>query len=409
LRKPAPVVLTSLSHRQETPTASATTVVEPHRTIRELMGTTVTDTAQTETRLSDKSTQAPAVGISGITKRFGDVVAVDNISLDIADGEFFALLGPSGCGKTTTLRMIAGLEFPTEGSLTIFGQEVGTLPPNKRPVNTVFQNYALFPHLNINENVGFGLKMRKVKKQEISSRVEAALEMVRLTHMGKRRPTQLSGGQQQRIALARALVNRPKVLLLDEPLGALDLKLRQEMQSELKSLQRELGITFVFVTHDQEEALTMSDRIAVMDRGQLLQVDPPEAIYERPANRFVADFIGQTNLLEGTVQSSDVVCLLNGARIPLETGLAVGTQIAVILRPERATIGPRLEATGGRSSVDGVVRSITYLGNAIVYRVGLDWMELDVREENRPDSSRLAVGDDVTVSWDDRAVAVVSE
>ena len=373
------------------------------------MGTTVTDTAETGTPVSDDRSGESAVGIRGITKRFGDVVAVDNISLDIANGEFFALLGPSGCGKTTTLRMIAGLEFPTEGSLTIFGQEVGTLPPNKRPVNTVFQNYALFPHLDINENVGFGLKMKKVKKQEIASRVDEALAMVRLTHMGKRRPTQLSGGQQQRIALARALVNRPKVLLLDEPLGALDLKLRQEMQSELKSLQRELGITFVFVTHDQEEALTMSDRIAVMDRGQLLQVDPPEAIYERPANRFVADFIGQTNLLEGTVEDATTVCLLNGARIPVESGLSVGTQVAVILRPERATIEPRDAATAGRSSVDGVIRSITYLGNAIVYRVGLDWMEIDVREENRPDSHRLDVGDDVVVSWDDRAVAVVSE
>ena len=373
------------------------------------MRTTVTDTADTPTRSEPAVAGQAAVGISGITKRFGDVVAVDDISLDIADGEFFALLGPSGCGKTTTLRMIAGLEFPTEGSLTIFGQEVGTLPPNKRPVNTVFQNYALFPHLNINDNVGFGLKMRKVNKREISSRVDEALAMVRLTHMGQRRPTQLSGGQQQRIALARALVNRPKVLLLDEPLGALDLKLRQEMQSELKTLQRDLGITFVFVTHDQEEALTMSDRIAVMDHGQLLQVDPPEAIYERPANRFVADFIGQTNLLEGTVASSDVVCLLNGARIPLTTGLAAGTQVAVILRPERATIEPRRESIAGRSAVDGVVRSITYLGNAIVYRVGLDWMELDVREENRPDSERLDVGDDVTVSWDDRSVAVVSE
>ncbi len=368
----------------------------------------MTDTAQSETAL-DSSPAVPAVGIRGITKRFGEVVAVDDITLNIADGEFFALLGPSGCGKTTTLRMIAGLEFPTEGSLQIFGQEVGTLPPNKRPVNTVFQNYALFPHLNINDNVGFGLKMRKVPKRDISSRVEEALAMVRLTHMGMRKPTQLSGGQQQRIALARALVNRPKVLLLDEPLGALDLKLRQEMQGELKSLQRELGITFVFVTHDQEEALTMSDRIAVMDRGQLLQVDPPEAIYERPVNRFVADFIGQTNLLEGTVQDRTTVCLLNGARIPLETGLAAGTQVAVILRPERATIGARSETTPGRSSVDGVVKSVTYLGNAIVYRVGLDWMELEVREENRPDAHRLDVGEDVTVSWDDRAVAVVSE
>jgi len=362
--------------------------------------------------LSDNSVPAAsvptAVGITGITKRFGDVVAVDNIDLEVADGEFFALLGPSGCGKTTTLRMIAGLEFPTQGSLTIFGQEVGTLPANKRPVNTVFQNYALFPHLDINANVGFGLRMQGVNKREVKARVGEALEMVKLGQMGKRKPTQLSGGQQQRIALARALVNRPKVLLLDEPLGALDLKLRVEMQAELKSLQHELGITFVFVTHDQEEALTMSDRIGIMDEGKLLQVDPPEMIYERPANRFVADFIGQTNLLEGNVESSSVVCLANGARIPLETGFAVGSPVAVILRPERATVGPRRTIEAGQSAVDGVIRSVTYLGNAILYKVGLDWMEVSVREENRPDSERFTTGDDVTVAWDDRAVSVVA-
>ncbi|MYI55947.1 MAG: ATP-binding cassette domain-containing protein, partial [Acidimicrobiia bacterium] len=209
----------------------------------------------------------PAVEIAGITKRFGDVTAVDDIDLEIGDGEFFALLGPSGCGKTTTLRMIAGLDFPTMGSLKIFGDEVGTLPPNKRPVNTVFQAYALFPHMNVADNIAFGLKMQKVDKTERDRRVAEAVGLVQLGGMEGRRPNQLSGGQQQRVALARALVNRPKVLLLDEPLGALDLKLRQEMQLELKALQREVGITFVFVTHDQEEALTMSDRIAVMHEG----------------------------------------------------------------------------------------------------------------------------------------------
>ena len=368
----------------------------------------MTDLADTEPTAPAR-TVATAVGISNITKRFGDVVAVDDISLDIADGEFFAMLGPSGCGKTTTLRMIAGLEFPIQGSLTIFGQEVGTLPPNKRPVNTVFQNYALFPHLNIFDNVAFGLKMQKVGKREIGTRVGEALELVRLGNMAMRSPTQLSGGQQQRIALARALVNRPKVLLLDEPLGALDLKLREQMQGELKELQRSLGITFVFVTHDQEEALTMSDRIAVMNEGQLLQVDPPEAIYERPVNRFVADFIGQTNLLRGTVEDHDVVCLANGARVPLATGLAKGTDVSVILRPERAAITERSEAPTGRSAVDGVIEGVTYLGNAIVYRVAIDWMEIDVREENRPDARRHERGDEITVSWDDRAVAVVAE
>jgi len=351
----------------------------------------------------------PAVGIKGISKRFGDVTAVDDISLDIEDGEFFALLGPSGCGKTTTLRMIAGLEFPTQGSLKIFGDEVGTLPPNKRPVNTVFQNYALFPHLNIIDNVGFGLKMQRVPKAEITKRSGEALEMVRLGGLAKRKPNQLSGGQQQRIALARALVNRPKVLLLDEPLGALDLKLRQQMQGELKSLQREVGITFVFVTHDQEEALTMSDRIGVMNEGRLLQVDPPEAIYERPANRFVADFIGQTNLLEGTVAGSDVVCLANGARVAAKSAHAVGTSVAVILRPERAAVGPRGGSSAGRSSVDGIIRMVTYLGNSIVYRVGLDWMEIDVREENKPGAARYDVGDEVGVTWREDAVAVVAD
>lgn len=351
---------------------------------------------------------APAVGISGITKRFGDVVAVDDLHLDIGDGEFFSLLGPSGCGKTTTLRMIAGLEFPTEGSLRIFGDEVGTLPPNKRPVNTVFQNYALFPHLNINDNVGFGLKMQGVAKRETAQRVGEALEMVQLSQMGGRKPNQLSGGQQQRIALARALVNRPKVLLLDEPLGALDLKLRQEMQGELKSLQRELGITFVFVTHDQEEALTMSDRIGVMHDGQLLQVDPPEAIYERPANRFVADFIGQTNLLEGTVQDASTICLANGSRLPISTELPQGTPVAVILRPERVMVHPIGGAPAGRSTVEGVVKAVTYLGNAIVYRVALDWMEVDVRAENTPGAGRFDPADHVTISWTDDAVAVVT-
>ncbi len=353
------------------------------------------------------SSPTPAVETVGITKRFDDVVAVEAMDLAIADGEFFALLGPSGCGKTTTLRMVAGLELPTQGSLQIFGEEVGTLPPNKRPVNTVFQSYALFPHMTVEQNVAFGLKMRKFARTEIGDRVREAIGLVKLSGMEHRRPSQLSGGQQQRVALARALVNSPKVLLLDEPLGALDLKLRQEMQGELKSLQREVGITFVFVTHDQEEALTMSDRIGVMHDGELLQVDPPEAIYEHPVNRFVADFIGQTNLLEGTVESADTVCLANGARIPLATGLPAGTAVGVILRPERASVTPRADGEHGRSSIDGVVHSVTYLGNSIVYRIGLDWMLIDVREENRPDAHRLDAGAEVTVSWDHRAVAVV--
>ncbi len=350
-----------------------------------------------------------AVEISDVTKRFGDVVAVDNIDLTIADGEFFAMLGPSGCGKTTTLRMIAGLDFPTEGSLKIFGDEVGTLPPNKRPVNTVFQNYALFPHMSVLDNVSFGLRMQKVDKATAAARAKESIELVQLGGYEKRRPNQLSGGQQQRVALARALVNEPKVLLLDEPLGALDLKLRQEMQGELKSLQRDLGVSFVFVTHDQEEALTMSDRIAVMNEGKLLQVGSPEEIYERPANRFVADFIGQTNLIEGTVADETTIVLTNGARVAAPSDHAAGTAVALSLRPERATLTPAgaVEAADGRTSVDGVIAGVTYLGNALVYDVALDWMTIEVREENRPAGDRPSPGDRVAVSWTTSDASVV--
>ncbi len=349
-----------------------------------------------------------AVELTGITKRFGDVTAVDHVDLVIEDGEFFAMLGPSGCGKTTTLRMIAGLEFPPEGSLKIFGDEVGTLPPNKRPVNTVFQNYALFPHMNVLDNVAFGLRMQKVSKSEARARAAEAIGLVQLAGLENRKPSQMSGGQQQRVALARALVNEPKVLLLDEPLGALDLKLRQEMQGELKTLQNELGVSFVFVTHDQEEALTMSDRIAVMHDGKLLQVGTPEEIYERPTSRFVADFIGQTNLLEGTVEDAATVCLANGARVAATSALPAGSAVAVSLRPERAHIGDRGMASRGMASVDGIVDRTTYLGNALVYTVRLDWMEIEVREENRPGAELHAPGTEVTVSWDPSAVSVVS-
>jgi len=345
-----------------------------------------------------------------VTKRFDDVVAVDDIDLDIADGEFFALLGPSGCGKTTTLRMIAGLDFPTEGSLKIFGDEVGTLAPNKRPVNTVFQSYALFPHMSVLDNVSFGRRMQKVDKKLARAEAMTAIKLVQLDGMEKRRPSQLSGGQQQRVALARALVNNPKVLLLDEPLGALDLKLRQEMQGELKSLQQELGVSFVFVTHDQEEALTMSDRIAVMDAGRLLQVGTPEEIYERPANRFVADFIGQTNLLEGTVADSRVVVRANGARVVAASDLSAGTKVALSLRPERAHVQERgaTPPSEASSAVDGVVSTVTYLGNALVYEVRLDWMEVEIRDENTPGARRFAPGEEVTVSWRPDSVSVVA-
>ena len=351
----------------------------------------------------------PAVELQRITKRFGDVVAVDNVDLSIADGEFFALLGPSGCGKTTTLRLIAGLEFPTEGSLSIFGQEVGTLTPNKRPVNTVFQNYALFPHLSVLENVGFGLKMQGVDNNTTRRRSMEIIELVQLEGLAERKPSQMSGGQQQRVALARALVNQPKVLLLDEPLGALDLKLRQEMQLELKKLQRDVGISFVFVTHDQEEALTMSDRIAVMNEGELLQVATPEEIYERPTNRFVADFIGQTNLLEGTISDKETVILENGKYVKALNNFSAGTHVAVSLRPERAHIKPQGVYEEGWSHVDGFVETVTYLGNSLVYGIKLDWMELEVREENRPGTDFHQPGTQITVSWDPEAISLVTD
>jgi spermidine/putrescine transport system ATP-binding protein len=240
-----------------------------------------------------------AVELREVSKRFGEVEAVHQVSLQIREGEFFSLLGPSGCGKTTTLRMIAGFERPDAGEILIRGQRMNEVPPFHRPVNTVFQHYALFPHMTVFENVAFGLEMKRLPREEIRRRVAEALRLVRLTGLENRYPRQLSGGQQQRVALARALVNRPAVLLLDEPLGALDLKLRKEMQLELKNLQHQVGITFIYVTHDQEEAMTMSDRIAVMNQGRVLQVGTPVEIYERPATRFVADFIGETNFLEG--------------------------------------------------------------------------------------------------------------
>ncbi len=350
-----------------------------------------------------------AVELHGVVKRFGDVVAVDDLDLTIADGEFFSLLGPSGCGKTTTLRMIAGLELPTAGSVRIHGEEMGLRPPNKRPVNTVFQSYALFPHMTVAANIGFGLEMQKVAKAERQERIDWAIELVEMGGMAGRKPNQLSGGQQQRVALARALVNRPEVLLLDEPLGALDLKLRQQMQTELKSLQREVGITFVYVTHDQEEAVTMSDRIGVMHEGRLLQVDGPEAIYERPTTRFVADFIGRTNFLEATVAGAGEIVLANGDRLRLASGIPEGTAVALTVRPERLTVHGRGEAPGDRHVVDGVVDHVVYLGNAIVYTVAIDWMRLEVRCPATLAGQRRDVGDDVSVSFDPEHASVIAD
>ena len=352
-----------------------------------------------------------AVDIQGVTKRFGDVVAVDNVDLEIADGEFFAMLGPSGCGKTTTLRMIAGLEFPTEGSLKIFGEEVGTLPPNLRPVNTVFQNYALFPHMNVLDNVSFGLRMQGKDKRESAHAAQEMLELVQLGGMAKRKPDQLSGGQQQRVALARALVNKPKVLLLDEPLGALDLKLRQDMQNELKSLQRELGVSFVFVTHDQEEALTMSDRIAVMHDGKLLQVGTAEELYDQPVNRFVADFIGQTNLIDATVFDADMIVLANGTKIRAPNPYPAGDKVAMSLRPESISIGhvDEVPEEFRATSLTGTVSDVIYLGHSHVYTVNVDWMPLEVRTNATPTSIKHEPGSEVAIWWDRRSDWVVPD
>jgi spermidine/putrescine transport system ATP-binding protein len=337
-----------------------------------------------------------AVKVREVTKRFPgvagrpetDVVAVDDITLEIHDGEFFSMLGPSGCGKTTTLRMIAGFEHPTDGEIYIHGKPMGLTPPYQRNTNMVFQNYALFPHMTIARNVAFGLQMKKVGKAEIDQRVEESLDMVRLSGYGPRKPNQLSGGQQQRIALARALVNRPEVLLLDEPLGALDLKLRKEMQIELKTLQREVGITFVYVTHDQEEALTMSDRIAVMHMGKVLQVGSPTEIYERPNCRFVADFIGETNFLEGVVEEQQgelVTVLVDGCLKVIaqsDQPLNPGTDVSVAVRPEKIRLLPK-PGQGPCNSFLGQVEQVVYVGTDTRFQVRLsESVVLSVREQN---------------------------
>lgn len=353
----------------------------------------------------------PAVTLSNVTKRFGEhVTAVDAINLEIGDGEFFSLLGPSGCGKTTTLRMIAGLEFPTEGSVRIFGEEMGIRPPNKRPVNTVFQSYALFPHMTVSENVAFGLVMSGVEGVEVDRRVDEAIDLVRLSGMANRSPRQLSGGQQQRVALARALVNRPKVLLLDEPLGALDLKLRQAMQLELKDIQQEVGISFVYVTHDQQEALTMSDRIGVMSSGELLQVGTPEEIYESPVNRFVAEFIGETNFIEGEVTSPGEVRLANGSLVRATTHSPPGSSVTLALRPEKLNISrPGTQIAGDRCVLEGKVDRRIYYGDALFYEVDIGTVIVDVMVENRPGMDRWNEGDHVVLDFHPQAAEALTE
>jgi len=348
----------------------------------------------------------PLLRLVGLSKRFGDVIALDGISLDIAAGEFLTVLGASGSGKTTTLRLIAGFEPPTAGQILMNGADIAPLPPYRRNVNTVFQQYALFPHLDVRENVGYGLRMRGVPVPDRESRVAEALAMVQLGDLGARKPRQLSGGQQQRVALARALVNRPQLLLLDEPLGALDLKLRRAMQLELKHLQTRLKITFVYVTHDQEEALTMSDRIAVMSHGKVEQLGTPEELYERPRTRFVADFIGTTNLLTGAVEAADatagtaLVRLTGGDTcVVAGTDMAIGRTVELSVRPESILIkASNGAAPAGPDPIRGSVEQVAYLGGNVQYQVRTNG-GLAITALAPKTVQRLQVGSDVDLVW----------
>ena len=362
----------------------------------------------------------PSVRLERVSKRFGDFTAVREMDLDIPRGEFFTMLGPSGCGKTTTLRMIAGFEDPSEGRVLLSGEDVTELPAFRRPTNTVFQSYALFPHRSVEKNVAFGLERQKVDRDEIRRRVAEELERVGLAAEAKRKPAQLSGGQQQRVALARALVNRPEVLLLDEPLGALDLKLRKQLQVELKRIQRDVGITFVYVTHDQEEALTMSDRIAVMNRGVVEQVSDPETVYERPGTTFVAGFIGVSNLMPGEVVSSNGA----GTQMRLDAGptvkaldsggVSAGERAHAVVRPEKLELHQAGGATeGDRPSVEGQVESSLYLGTAtqMVVKLG-DGTRMTVLVPNADAEARRdlpAAGDAARLSWSDENIHIVRE
>jgi len=349
------------------------------------------------------------VRLVDVVKKFGDVAAVDHVDLEVRDGEFFSLLGPSGCGKTTTLRMIGGFEEPTSGLIELHGQDVTWLPPYRRNVNTVFQNYALFPHLTVYENVAFGLRRKKVKDGEIRRRVGEMLALVELAGFEKRKPTQVSGGQAQRIALARALINRPSVLLLDEPLGALDLKLRKQMQLELKRIQQEVGITFIYVTHDQEEAMTMSDRIAVMNRGRYEQLADPETLYERPATRFVAGFLGISNLLRGTVvEKSDryaAVRLVDDAMVRIPIAAVDGaSSIEVGVRPEKIRmLTAEAAAPEGFNVLAGTVRDASYVGVSTQYvietRSGGRITVYEQNVERTIHGSLYRPGEDVQLAW----------
>ena len=350
----------------------------------------------------------PALELRGVTKRFGDVMAVDHVSFAVHGGEFFSLLGPSGCGKTTTLRMIAGFEKPTSGSLLLDGHEAVTVPPHLRNTNMVFQTYALFPHMTVFDNVAYGPRRTKLNPAEVRQRTDQALRTVRMEKLADRLPRKLSGGQQQRVGLARAIVNRPSVLLLDEPLGSLDLKLRQEMQIELKEIQREVGITFVHVTHDQEESLTMSDRVAIMNEGIIEQLDEPEEIYFRPNNRFVADFIGKANLIACRVEATkgSIMALLPGApRIPVtsiaprnERVRGSGEAATLVLRPEHLRV--HADPPDEPHVLEAVVKDLTFLGTSLRYEMTLpDGVTITALAPAELTHHRAHPGDQVWLTW----------
>ncbi|CAN5466497.1 ABC transporter ATP-binding protein [soil metagenome] len=369
----------------------------------------------TEAVVTDPTTGAvdrPVIEIEHVSKEFTDFTAVKDAHFSIAQGEFFSMLGPSGCGKTTTLRMIAGFETPTSGAIRLEGQDVSRVPPNKRDVNTVFQQYALFPHMSVWDNVAYGPRAKKLPKAEVAKRVDELLGVVRLSDFASRRPGQLSGGQQQRVALARALVNYPKALLLDEPLGALDLKLRQGMQLELKRIQREIGITFIFVTHDQEEALTMSDRIAVMNVGHVEQIGTPREIYDHPASVFVAGFIGQANLWHAKVKErtgTTTTVEVAGRQLDVEndrSGLAVGETGTFMVRPERVYIDGDA-AHPDRWTVDATVTELVFQGPVVRYEARLaDGSQLVAHVPARRDGLPIP-GDVVKASWSDDACVLL--
>jgi spermidine/putrescine transport system ATP-binding protein len=345
------------------------------------------------------------VRLEHITKHFDDVVAVDDVSIEVPRGSFFALLGPSGCGKTTTLRMIGGFEEPSEGRIFLGDREMTGLPPYRRDVNTVFQSYALFPHLTVFENVAFGLRRKSLRGAQLAARVREILGLVDLPGLERRKPALLSGGQQQRVALARALVNKPQVLLLDEPLGALDLKLRKQMQLELKVIQHELGVTFVHVTHDQEEAMTMADTIAVMNRGRIEQLGPPDELYERPRTVFVAGFLGISNLLPGVAAGPDRVRLDSGQELTVAAEALAGRagRVAVGIRPEKIRVGP-----GGENSLQGKVFERAYVGVSTQYVVETEAGRLTLYVQNAgPGAANVAPGDGIVLSWSSDSAFVV--